>query len=81
VIDLYYRVKVGTRVVVLRGSPPANAQVAPTPGPGIANTGPVMQQGGPRPPMYSQPQYSQQQPEPYAGEPVPLQPPAVIPAR
>jgi len=74
VIDLYYRVKVGTRVVVLPGKPPATASVAPTPGPGSPNSGPR----GSYPPHYAQPQA---QPEPYGGEPIPLNPPAVIPAR
>ena len=69
VIDLYYRVKVGTRVVVLAGRPPANAAVAPTPGPGRPNSAPSM------------PSTQYQQPQPYGGEPIPLQPPAVIPAR
>jgi lipoprotein-anchoring transpeptidase ErfK/SrfK len=58
--DLYTRVKVGTRVVVLPGKPPAQTSQAP------ATTRPQMPQG--------------QRADNY-DEPVPLQPPAVIPAR
>ncbi|MCC6887196.1 MAG: L,D-transpeptidase family protein [Hyphomicrobiales bacterium] len=58
IIDLYYRVKVGTRVVVLPGKPPATAAHVPQP----------------------LPQASQRPPEP-EGEPIPLQPPGIIPAR
>jgi lipoprotein-anchoring transpeptidase ErfK/SrfK len=78
VTDLYYRVKVGTRVVVLRGNPPATASAAPPPGPPVSSR-PPMPQGQYQQPQYSQPQH--QQPEPYVGDPVPLQPPAVIQAR
>jgi lipoprotein-anchoring transpeptidase ErfK/SrfK len=66
--DLYQRVKVGTRVVVLPGKPPA---VSTAPGRPPA---PSAQQAGPGlPPV-------RQQAENY-GEPIPLQPPAVIQAR
>jgi lipoprotein-anchoring transpeptidase ErfK/SrfK len=75
VIDLYYRVKVGTRVVVLPGKPSTTATVVPTPGPHQPNAGPRAPQ-----PHYAQPQH-QGQPESYGGDPIPLTPPAVIPAR
>jgi lipoprotein-anchoring transpeptidase ErfK/SrfK len=68
VADLYYRVKVGTRVVVLAGKPPATASAVPA-RPPVAST----QQGGPA----VQPG---QQADSY-GDPIPLQPPAVIQAR
>jgi lipoprotein-anchoring transpeptidase ErfK/SrfK len=83
VTDLYYRVKVGSRVVVLPGKPPATASVAPTPGPGVSNAPPVPQAQYQQPqyqqPQYQQPQYPQA--ESYGGEPIPLQPPGVIQAR
>jgi hypothetical protein len=79
IIDLYYRVKVGTRVVVLKGTPPATASAAPTPGPGTPGAGP-RQSPQSLPPLYSQPQH-QGQPEPYGSEPIPLDPPPVIQAR
>ena len=67
VTDLYYRVKVGTRVVVLPGKPPASASGRRrSPGPAPQTLRPPMPQG--------------QQAENY-GEPVPLHPPAVIQAR
>jgi hypothetical protein len=57
VMDLYYRVKVGTRVVVLPGRAPATASTR-------------------QPGSHAVP--SEPQAEAYGGEPVPLQPPAVI---
>jgi lipoprotein-anchoring transpeptidase ErfK/SrfK len=67
VTDLYYRVKVGTRVVVLPGKPPAQASApAPAPSASAPPPGRAMPQG--------------QQAENY-NEPVPLYPPAVIQAR
>jgi lipoprotein-anchoring transpeptidase ErfK/SrfK len=74
VIDLYYRVKVGTRVVVLPGKPPTTASVVPTPGPGQPNVGTPAASA-----HHPQPQY--RQPPPDGGAPIPLNPPAVIPAR
>ncbi len=69
VADLYQRVKVGTRVVVLPGKPPAAVSTAPGRPPA-----PSAQQAGPGlPPV-------RQQAENY-GEPIPLQPPAVIQSR
>ena len=65
IIDLYYRVKVGTRVVVLPGKPPATASAAP-PGPPLSSAA--------RPAMPSA------EMEAY-GEPIPLNPPPVIRAR
>ncbi|MGH6770978.1 MAG: L,D-transpeptidase [Xanthobacteraceae bacterium] len=65
VIDLYYRVKVGTRVVVMaKTKPPATASAAPVqPSPQRAPGG---QQHAPAAPQY---------------EPIPLQPPPVIRAQ
>jgi lipoprotein-anchoring transpeptidase ErfK/SrfK len=69
VMDLYQRVKVGTRVVVLPGKPPPAVSAAPA-----RPTMPSAQQASPGlPPV-------RQQAENY-GEPIPLQPPAVIQAR
>ena len=68
VTDLYYRVKVGTRVVVLPGKPPASVSTGPAP---VA---------GPAPQTLRPPVPQGQQAENY-GEPVPLHPPAVIQAR
>jgi lipoprotein-anchoring transpeptidase ErfK/SrfK len=65
VTDLYTRVKVGTRVVVLPGKPPA-AAAAPATGPAPQTFRPQGPQG--------------QRAETY-DEPIPLQPPAVIRAR
>jgi lipoprotein-anchoring transpeptidase ErfK/SrfK len=65
VMDLYTRVKVGTRVVVLPGKPPATVS-GPATGPAPQTVRPQMPQG--------------QQAENY-GEPIPLQPPPVIRAR
>jgi lipoprotein-anchoring transpeptidase ErfK/SrfK len=65
IIDLYYRVKVGTRVVVLPGKPPATASAAP-PGPPVSSAG--------------RPMMPAADAEPY-GEPIPLNPPPVIRAR
>jgi lipoprotein-anchoring transpeptidase ErfK/SrfK len=70
VSDLYTRVKVGTRVVVLPGKPPATAS-SPA-------TGPAPQTVRPQMPPGQMPQG--QQAENY-GEPIPLQPPPVIRAR
>jgi hypothetical protein len=68
VADLYHRVKVGTRVVVLPGKPPATASAAPArqPVPSAQQANPALAPG--------------QQVESY-GDPIPLQPPAVIQAR
>jgi lipoprotein-anchoring transpeptidase ErfK/SrfK len=68
VTDLYQRVKVGTRVVVLPGKPPATASTRP----------PVSQQGQP---VGAPPPPSAGQQAGNYGEPIPLQPPAVIQAR
>jgi lipoprotein-anchoring transpeptidase ErfK/SrfK len=70
VSDLYTRVKVGTRVVVLPGKPPATVSSGPAP---AASARPPMPQG--------QPQLPQSQQAENYGEPIPLQPPAVIQAR
>jgi lipoprotein-anchoring transpeptidase ErfK/SrfK len=69
VTDLYQRVKVGTRVVVLPGRPPATASTSPA-RPPVApgqQVGTMPQPAGPQADSY--------------GEPIPLQPPAVIQAR
>jgi hypothetical protein len=68
VSDLYHRVKVGTRVVVLTGRPPATASAPPTVS-APQTVRPQAQQGMPQ----------GQRAENY--EPIPLQPPAVIQAR
>jgi lipoprotein-anchoring transpeptidase ErfK/SrfK len=73
VIDLYYRVKVGTRVVVLPGKPPATASAAPS-GP------PAPRPYSSQPPYPAQSPYASQPPAGY-GEPIPLDPPPVIRAR
>ena len=58
VSDLFDRVKVGTRVVVLPGGPPpptATASAAPVPGQSAAPAGPPPAQGSAAPPYGSQP--------------------------
>jgi hypothetical protein len=72
VADLYQRVKVGTRVVVLPGKPPATAAASPARPPVAPG-----QQVGTMPPAAGQ---QAGNPGNY-GEPIPLQPPAVIQAR
>jgi lipoprotein-anchoring transpeptidase ErfK/SrfK len=75
VIDLYYRVKVGTRVVVLPGKPPATASNHSPAGPHSA----APTRSGP--PVPSAQQGEPYGAEPYSSEPIPLQPPAVIMGR